>query len=45
MSAIGEASTSEITAGASHKGVGTEEARVDGAPAIEAMNVNNTGQV
>ena len=49
MSTIGEASTSEIAAGVSREGVKaglvTEGARVDGAPATEAMDVDSTGQV
>ena len=48
-STIGGASASEVAAGVGHEGgkagPGTEEARVEGAPASEAMDVNTMGQV
>ena len=48
-SAVSKASSSEITTGVGHEGVeaglGTKEARVEGAPASEAMDVNTMGQV
>ena len=47
--AIGEVSASEIAARVGREGVevglGIEVARVDGAPATEAMDVDTTGQV
>ena len=46
-SAIGEASTSRVTVGVGHEGVEAgpriEEARVEGALASEAMDVDTTG--
>ena len=46
-SAIGGVFASEVAARVGHKGgeagPGTEEARVEGAPALEAMDVNTTG--
>jgi hypothetical protein len=49
VSAVGEASASEVAAGVGHEGVEAglriEEGRVDGALATEAMDVNTTGQV
>ena len=48
-STVGKTSASEIAARVGREGVeaglGTEEARVDGAPATEAMDVDTTGQV
>ena len=48
-STVGEVSGSDIAAGVGREGVeaglGTEEARVDGAPATEAMDVDTIGQV
>ena len=47
MFTVGEASINEVAARVGHKGgeagPGTEEARVEGAPALEAMDVNTTG--
>jgi hypothetical protein len=46
---VGEASASEVAAGVGHEGVevglGTEEGRVDGTLAMEAMDVDTIGQV
>ena len=48
-STIDGASASKIATGVGREGVeaglGTEEARVDGAPATEAMDVDTIGQV
>ena len=47
MSAVDGASASKVAAGVGREGgeagPGTEEARVEGAPALEAMDVNTTG--
>ena len=49
VSAIGEASTSEVAARICHEGaeagLTTEDGRADGAPIVEAMDVDTTRQV
>ena len=49
MSAVDGASASKVAAGVGREGADagleTEEGRVDGAPATDAMDVDTTGQV